>query len=117
MWKYLRNWIGIDRIRVAAQTGRLGRLVVGDQLIWDDTILEVKDRTVLIESENESRVLLSLESIFEPLKIRYELSLTATSTPRARLLGKLRIIDNPLACAEMDVTDDDLVLLPSKKSL
>lgn len=115
MWKLLCNWFGIDRIRVPNQTGRLGRLVVGDQLLWGDLILEVKDRTVVAENETESKVLLVLEGVFEAPVVRYELSLIARSVPRVCLLGKLRLVNDPSKCEETEIGDDDMILLPRKK--
>lgn len=117
MWKLLCNWLRADRIRVPNQTGRLGRLVVGDQLLWEDIILEVKNRSVLYESETESEVLLVLEGIFETPIVRYELSLSARAIPRVSLAGRIRLVDDLSKSKEIEVGDDDIVLLAHKKSL
>lgn len=117
MWKLLCNWLRADRIRVPNQTGRLGRLVVGDQLLWEDIILEVKNRSVLYESETESEVLLVLEGIFETPIVRYELSLIARAIPRVSLAGRIRLVDDLSKSKEIEVGDDDIVLLAHKKSL
>jgi hypothetical protein len=117
MWNLFWNWLGADRIRVPNQTGRLGRLVVGDQLLWEEIILEVKERTVVHESETESEVLLVLEGIFETPIVRYELSLTAISLPRVRLVGRIRLVDDRSKSKEIEVENDDIVLLARKKSL
>lgn len=117
MWNLFWNWLGADRIRVPNQTGRLGRLVVGDQLLWEEIILEVKERTVLHESETESEVLLVLEGIFETPIVRYELSLTAIALPRVRLVGRIRSVDDRSKSKEIEVENDDVVLLARKKSL
>lgn len=117
MWNLFWNWLGADRIRVPNQTGRLGRLVVGDQLLWEEIILEVKERTVLHESETESEVLLVLEGIFETPIVRYELSLTAIALPQVRLVGRIRSVDDRSKSKEIEVENDDVVLLARKKSL
>lgn len=117
MWSLFWNWLGADRIRVPNQTGRLGRLVVGDQLLWEEIILEVKERTVVHESETESEVLLVLEGIFETPIVRYELSLTAIALPRVRLVGRIRSMDGRSKSKEIEVENDDVVLLARKKSL
>lgn len=117
MWNLFWNWLGADRIRVPNQTGRLGRLVVGDQLLWEEIILEVKERTVVHESETESEVLLVLEGIFETPIVRYELSLTAIALPRVRLVGRIRSMDDRSKSKEIEVENDDIVLLARKKSL
>lgn len=117
MWNLFWNWLGADRIRVPNQTGRLGRLVVGDQLLWEEIILEVKERTVVHESETESEVLLVLEGIFETPIVRFELSLTAIALPRVRLVGRIRSMDDRSKSKEIEVGNDDIVLLARKKSL
>ncbi len=117
MWNLFWNWLGADRIRVPNQTGRLGRLVVGDQLLWEEIILEVKERTVVHESETESEVLLVLEGIFETPIVRFELSLTAIALPRVRLVGRIRSMDVRSKSKEIEVGNDDIVLLARKKSL
>ncbi len=117
MWNLFWNWLGADRIRVPNQTGRLGRLVVGDQLLWEEIILEVKNRSVVYESETESEVLLVLEGIFETPIVRYELSLTARALPRVSLVGRIRSMDDRSKSKEIEVGNDDIVLLARKKSL
>jgi hypothetical protein len=117
MWNLFWNWLAADRIRAPNQTGRLGRLVVGDQLLWEEIILEVKERTVLHESETESEVLLVLEGIFETPIVRYELSLIAIALPRVRLVGRIRSVDDRSKSKEIEVENDDIVLLARKKSL
>lgn len=117
MWNLFWNWLGADRIRVPSQTGRLGRLVVGDQLLWEEIILEVKERTVVHESETESEVLLVLEGIFETPIVRYELSLTARALPRGGLVGRIRLVDGRSKSKEIEVGVNDIVLLAQKKSL
>jgi hypothetical protein len=117
MWNLFWNWLGADRIRVPNQTGRLGRLVVGDQLLWQEIILEVKERSVVYESETESEVLLVLEGVFETPIVRYELSLTALALPRACLVGRIRSVDDRSKSNEIEVGNDDIVLLARKKSL
>ena len=117
MWHLLFNWLRADRIRVPNQTGRLGRLVVGDQLLWEDIILEVKNRSVVYESETESKVLLVLEGIFETPIVRYELLLTAQAIPRVSLVGRIQLVDDPSKNKEIEVGDGDIVLLAHKKSL
>jgi hypothetical protein len=117
MWNLFWNWLGADRIRAPNQTGCLGRLVVGDQLLWEDIILEVKDRSVVYESETESEVLLVLEGIFETPIVRYELSLTARALPRGGLVGRIRLVDDRSKSKEIEVGVDDILLLAQKKSL
>jgi hypothetical protein len=117
MWNLFWNWLGADRIRVPNQTGRLGRLVVGDQLLWQEIILEVKERSVVYESETESEVLLVLEGVFETPIVRYELSLAALALPRACLVGRIRSVDDRSKSNEIEVGNDDIVLLARKKSL
>lgn len=91
--------------------------MVGDQLLWEEIILEVKNRSVVYESETESEVLLVLEGIFETPIVRYELSLTARALPRVSLVGRIRSMDDRSKSKEIEVGNDDIVLLARKKSL
>jgi hypothetical protein len=111
VFRTLCSWIGVDRIRTSNQTGRLGRLIVGDRLLWDDLILNVIDRVVVSATETDSTVKLVLEAAWETPIVRYELSVTAQSFPKVSLSGSIRLLDPTKEEDEIEVTDDDITIL------